>query len=106
MKCRNGLMIAPLVLLLSASALASSLADPGGIIRSGSDYSNYAIIEPGLTLVFGDQTITSFNIFTAGFCMPEDGGVQCNFENQSGETINIVTRYSVLVCRILRMPAE
>jgi PEP-CTERM motif-containing protein len=92
MKHRNGLTLAAVVLFFTACSLASTIADPGGIIRSGSDYPNYAIIEPDFTLVFGDQTITSFNIFTAGFCMTEGDGVQCNFENQSGEPINVVSQ--------------
>ena len=94
MKRRNGLTLAAIVILCSASALAGSIADPGGIIRSGSEYDNYAIIKPDLTLSFNDQTITSFNIFDVGFCSfsEEDGGQQCNFENRSGKTINIINQ--------------
>jgi PEP-CTERM motif len=94
MKRRNGLTLAAVVLLFSACSLASTI-DPGGIIRSGSDYGNYAIIEPDLTLSFDNQTVTSFNIFDAGFCFfsEEDGGQQCNFENQSGKTIFTVNQF-------------
>ncbi|HLX76275.1 MAG TPA: PEP-CTERM sorting domain-containing protein, partial [Terriglobales bacterium] len=71
-----------IVLSVSATALASSIGDPGGIIRSGSDYLGVAIIGPDLTL-------PAFNPFTADFCMPESdpAGRQCNFENQSGQVI-------------------
>lgn len=88
MKRRNGLTIAALVLLLSASALASSIPDPGGIIRRGSDYTGgVAIIEPGLILTFDDETVTSFDPFHAGFCHATEGGPECDFENKSGQTI-------------------
>lgn len=89
---RNGMVIAAVLLLLSACALADTTGDPGGIIRSGAEYTSYAIIGPGLTLTFDGEPVTSFNIFDAGFCAfsEEDGGQQCNFENQSGETINNV----------------
>jgi len=91
---RNGIVIAAVILLLSASALAGTIADPGGIIRSGADYDNYAIIGPGLTLTFNGNPVGSFNPFTAGFCMadPGGGGQQCNFENQSGQIINNVSQ--------------
>lgn len=91
---RNGIVIAAVVLLLSASALAGTIADPGGIIRSGADYANYAIIGPGLTLTFNGSPVGSFNPFTAEFCMPDPGGAgqQCNFENQSGQIINNVSQ--------------
>src|SRR6185437_11958884 len=75
-------IVAAIVLSVSATALASSIGDPGGIIRSGSDYVGVAIIGPDLTL-------PAFNPFTAAFCMPETdpAGQQCNFENQSGQVI-------------------
>ena len=94
---RNGIVIAAVVLLLSASALAGTIADPGGIIRSGADYANYAIIGPGLTLTFNGSPVGSFNPFTAGFCMPDlsGGSAQCNFENQSGQIINNVSQVFV-----------
>ena len=88
----KGIVLAAVVLLFSAYALADSVADPGGIIRSGADYQNYAIIGPGMTLTFNNQVVTSFNPFTAGFCMAAEGGQQCNFENQSGEIINNVSQ--------------
>lgn len=89
MMTRKAIVIAAVVLLLSAGALADSVGDPGGIIRRGNNYSegSYAIIGPGLTLTFNDQVVTSFNPFTAGFCSAVEGGQQCNFENQSGEVI-------------------
>ena len=86
MKRWNVVLIAAIFLFVSASALASSIGDPGGIIRSGSDYVGVAIIGPDLTL-------PAFNPFTADFCMGVDAtefdpaGQQCNFENQSGQVI-------------------
>ena len=82
MKRWNVTLVAAIILGLSATALGSSIGDPGGIIRSGSDYVGVAIIGPDLTL-------PAFNPFTADFCMPETdpAGQQCNFENQSGQVI-------------------
>src|SRR5690348_3259727 len=84
MKRRNGLTLAAVVLLFSACSMASTI-DPGGIIRRGSDYPHYAIIEPGLVLTFNGDPVTSFDPFHVLFCSPVEGGQQCNFENQSGE---------------------
>ena len=95
MKRRNGVTIAAVLLLLSAAALASSIADPGGIIRSGSDYTGYAIIEPGLFLTFDGEPVTSFDPFHAGFCFGTDGGQECDFENQSGQTISALSQIFV-----------
>lgn len=94
---RNATVVAAVVLLLSASALADPVADPGGIIRSGADYDSYAIVGPGLTLTFNGNPVTSFNPFTAGFCMgaQDIAGQQCNFENQSGQIINNVSQLFV-----------
>ena len=83
MKRWNVSLVAAIVLSFSAVALGSSIGDPGGIIRSGSDYVGVAIIGPDLTL-------PAFNPFTADFCftMTETpAGQQCNFENQSGHVI-------------------
>jgi|GEM_PF-1895343 hypothetical protein len=86
MKRWNVILIAAIVLSVSATALASSIGDPGGIIRSGSDYEEVAIIGPELTL-------PAFNPFTAGFCFGVDAvgstpaGQQCDFENQSEQVI-------------------
>lgn len=87
MKRWNLVTTAAIILFLSASALASSVGDPGGIIRSGSNYDEEAIIGPGLTLTFDNNPVTSFNPFDAGFCYWVEGGQQCNFENRSGLTI-------------------
>lgn len=87
MKRRNLLTIATVILFLSASALASSVGDPGGIIRTGSNYDEEAIIGPGLTLTFDNNPVTSFNPFDVRFCYWVEGGQQCNFENRSGLTI-------------------
>ena len=90
MKRRNGLTVAAMVLLFAGSALASSIADPGGIIRPGSEYGTQAIIGPGLILTFNDVTFSGFDPFSAGFCHAEaatefsPAGQECDFENQSG----------------------
>ena len=95
MNSRNGLTLAAvIVVLFSATALASSIADPGGIIRKGYDYADpgVAIVEPGLILTFDGEPVTSFDPFHAGFCSGVEGGQQCNFENQSGEIINSLSQ--------------
>jgi len=85
-------IVAAIVLSVSATALASSIGDPGGIIRSGSDYSAAAYINSDLVLTFNNEVVTSFNPFTAGFCFEMITGQQCNFENQSGLVINSVNQ--------------
>lgn len=94
MKRRNGLTLAVVVLLFSACSLASTI-DPGGIIRSGDGYTGYAIIEPGLFLTFDGEPVTSFDPFHAGFCFATDGGQECDFENQSGQTISALSQIFV-----------
>jgi hypothetical protein len=96
-RCKR-LMIIAAVLVLSTSALADSILDPGGIIRRGS-YTEPAIIGPGPTITFNGASVSSFNPFTAGFC-DQDGegsvpgmegsqsGPACLYENHSGQTID------------------
>src|SRR5579862_4528833 len=90
---RWNVIVAAIVLSVSATALASSIGDPGGIIRRGSDYSAAAYINSDLVLTFNNEVVTSFNPFTAGFCFEMLGtestpaGRQCNFENQSEQVI-------------------
>lgn len=88
------LTVVAVILVLAAPVLASSIPDPSGIIRSGYSYDTEAIVGPGFTLTFNDVVFTSFNPFTADFCNPvaamgnEPAGVECDFENQSGQTIS------------------
>ena len=103
MKCRKGLTIAALALLLSASALASAIPDPGGIIRRGDNYDKFAIIGEGFSISFnGEPLAFPFNPFdfTSTFC-PENSvtigdqtftGPDCQFLNESGQTIDSVTQ--------------
>ncbi len=104
MKRPNGLMLAAVVLLFSACALASSLGDPGGIIRRGIEYPNFAIIHPDFSITFGDTVLNNgFNPFdfTGTFCPNGDGvfgdtavsGPDCQFLNDSGKTINNVSQF-------------
>lgn len=105
MKRRNGVVIAALVLLLSASALASSIGDPGGIIRRGYNYDESAIIGEGFSITFnGEPLAFPFNPFdfTDTFCPIKDAtlpgnvtvsGPDCQFLNESGQTINSVTQF-------------
>ncbi|MGE5724237.1 MAG: PEP-CTERM sorting domain-containing protein [Acidobacteriota bacterium] len=91
---RWNVMVAAIVLSVSATALASSIGDPGGIIRRGSGYDEVAIIGPELTL-------PAFNPFTADFCFSVAateftlGGQQCDFENQSGHVIGSMNQVFV-----------
>lgn len=91
---RWNVMVAAIVLSVSATALASSIGDPGGIIRRGSGYDEVAIIGPELTL-------PAFNPFTADFCFSVAateftlGGQQCDFENQSGQVIGSMNQVFV-----------
>ena len=94
MKCRNGLTLAAIVLLFSACSLAGTI-DPGGIIRKGDGYTGYAIVEPGLFLTFEGEPVTSFDPFHAGFCFTTVGGQECDFENQSGQTISALSQIFV-----------
>jgi PEP-CTERM motif len=104
MKRRNGLTIAAVLLLLSAAASASSIADPGGIIRSGDGYENFAIIHPDFSITFGTILLNNgFNPFdfTESFCPIDEGtfqgatvsGPDCQFLNDSGQTINTVSEF-------------
>lgn len=104
MKRRNGLTLAAIVILCSASALAGSVADPGGIIRRGIGYENVAIIHPDFSITFGETVLNNgFNpfAFTDTFCPNEDGtfqgnpvsGPDCQFLNDSGQTINNVSQF-------------
>ncbi|HKW66023.1 MAG TPA: PEP-CTERM sorting domain-containing protein [Terriglobales bacterium] len=103
MKRRNGLTLAAAVLLLSASALASSIADPGGIIRKGDNYDKFAIIGEGFSISFdGEPLPFPFNpfSFTDTFCPVNSviigdqtfTGPDCQFLNESGQTIDSVTQ--------------
>ena len=91
---RWNVMVAAIVLSVSATALASSIGDPGGIIRRGSGYDEVAIIGPELTL-------PAFNPFTADFCFSVAateftlGGQQCDFENQSEHVIGSMNQVFV-----------
>jgi PEP-CTERM motif len=104
MKRRNGLTLAAVVLLFSACSLASTITDPGGIIRSGSDYSNFAIIHENLTITFNGMVLNNgFNPFdfTGSFCPMDEGtfqngtvsGPDCQFINESDQTINNVFQF-------------
>jgi hypothetical protein len=106
MKRRNGVVIAALVLLLSASALASSIGDPGGIIRRGGGYTHFVVIEPDFSLKIDGVTPLKFPFnpfaFTSSFCpvvenVPFDdttvSGPDCRFLNETGQTINSVTQF-------------
>ncbi|HKW24191.1 MAG TPA: PEP-CTERM sorting domain-containing protein [Terriglobales bacterium] len=102
MKRRNGLTLAAVVLLFSACTLASTIPDPGGIIRRGSGYTtDVAVIEPDLSIKINGVTPVTFpfNPFTASFCpivsdVPFDdttvSGPDCRFLNESGQTINSI----------------
>ena len=97
MKRRNGLMFAVVVILCSASALASSIADPGGIIRSGTGYTtDIAVIEPDFSIKINGITPLAFPFnpfdYQQSFC-PFDttlDGPDCRFLNESGQTINSI----------------
>ena len=98
MKLCKALTIMAILVLWSAYSLASSIGDPGGIIRRGFDYDTEAIINEDLQLTFGNEVVTSFNPFDAGFCHAEaatestPAGQECDFENQSGQIINNVSQ--------------
>lgn len=98
MKLGKALTIAAVLVLWSAYSLASSIGDPGGIIRRGFVYDSEAIINENLQLTFGNEVVTSFNPFTADFCHgvsateSTPAGQECDFENQSGQIINNVTQ--------------
>jgi PEP-CTERM motif len=101
MKRRKGLTLAVIIVLCSASALAGSIADPGGIIRSGSNYDQFAIIGEGGSITLNGEPLTfPFNPFNFidSFC-PEGSvtigetifsGPDCRFLNESGQTINSI----------------
>lgn len=104
MKRRNGLTLAVVVILCSASALASSIADPGGIIRSGNGYTtDVAVIEPDFSIKINGVTPLAFPFnpfdYQNSFCpfvtgVPFDdttvSGPDCRFLNESGQTINSI----------------
>lgn len=106
MKRQFLLTVATVLLLFSACALAGTI-DPGGIIRSGSEYENYAVIGPGFTITFhGDPVPFPFNpydenLVSNGFCPTGDGtlgdmsveGPDCQFINESGHTINSISQF-------------
>lgn len=103
MKHCNLVVAVSALLLLSGSALASSLGDPGGIIRKGDNYATVAIIEPGPVITFNGEPLSfPFNPFdfTSNFC-PEETvvigeesffGPDCQFVNESGQTINTLSQ--------------
>jgi hypothetical protein len=104
MKRQNGLIVAAVVLLLSASALASTIGDPGGIIRRGISYDEFAIIGEGFTITFNGEPLSfPFNPFNFedSFCPVMTGtfmdetvsGPDCQFRNESGQTIGNVSQF-------------
>lgn len=104
MKRWNIALAATIVLSLSASALASSIGDPGGIIRSGINYDEFAIIGENFSITFnGEPLAFPFNPFnfTDSFCPVMDAtlgdgtvsGPDCQFLNESGQTINSVIQF-------------
>lgn len=104
MKSQKGLTIAALVLLLSASAWATAIPDPGGIIRSGDNYTTFAIIGEGFSISFDGKPLAfPFNpfSFTDSFCPEVSGTIgghsfedapDCQFLNESGQTIDSLTQ--------------
>ena len=97
-------IVAAIVLSVSATALASSIGDPGGIIRSGIEYQNYAVIHEDFSITFGEMLLNNgFNPFdfTSSFCPLDEGtfqdttvsGPDCQFLNDSGRTISNVSLF-------------
>jgi hypothetical protein len=108
MNPRNGLTLAAVIVLFSATALASSIGDPGGIIRKGINYTNFAVIHPDFTITFGETVLNNgFNPFdfnsTNSFCPTGTGtfddttvsGPDCRFINESDHTVNNVSQFFV-----------
>ena len=92
------------LLLLSASALGSSISDPGGIIRRGFSYATYLEIGPGFTITANGVPLPfPFNPYdsqNSSFCPTETGimpglgtvsGPDCRFVNESTQTITSIS---------------